>query len=189
MGKWRVLVVRRLALWRGRKCPRPPGRGRYYLRVRLLNLEFELTSLQGKGISCTACANLLTGGSISHGPCIRWSYPSMKKKSSTGSSGDQSHLAALESEYLHEHLPVLEHCARTKYDDGDPRLTGWITIKTIGAAWVIQVKDPDSGLSFTVTDASFDKALDTVTLLLSAEEAPWAPDPFLKSQQASKKKK
>jgi len=112
----------------------------------------------------------------------------MKKKQASGDDKTVRHLAALESGILRDLLPLVEHMAVTRYDDGDARLTGWVTIKTQGAAWVVQVKDPDSGNSFQVVDAALDKALETASLMLACDEAPWSPDPFLKGKAATKKK-
>ena len=70
------------------------------------------------------------------------------------------------------------------YDDDSPRETGWVTFKTMGAAWVFVVKDPDSGNSFQFVAETFDKGLDGISLLLACEDAPWASDPFLKKKKA-----
>jgi len=112
----------------------------------------------------------------------------MKKKTAAAGDPGQRHLAALESHVLSDLLPLVEHMAVTRYDDGDARVTGWVTIKTQGAAWVVQVKDPDSGNSFQVVDQSIDKALEAASLLLACDEAPWSPDPFLAQAKARKKK-
>lgn len=98
------------------------------------------------------------------------------------------HLAAVESDVFGKLTSLIAHCAVTRYDDGDPRKTGWFTVKTMGSAWVVQVKDPDSGASFTATSNTLDDALALADLLLSSEEAPWEPDPFLKRLESGKKK-
>lgn len=115
----------------------------------------------------------------------------MKKKSvgATQAGSDRPcHLAAMESDILSKLPELVKHAAITKYDDGEPRKTGWWTVKTMGSAWVVQVKDPDSGASFTATSNTLDDALALADLLLSSEEAPWEPDPFLKRLESGKKK-
>ena len=111
----------------------------------------------------------------------------MKKKIGKLQASDVKHLAALETSILNGLLPLVEHCAVRQYEDGDPRETGWITIKTQGAAWVVQVKDPDSCCSFASVAETLDKALETAALLLSCDDAPWEQDRFL--AEAKRKKK
>lgn len=116
----------------------------------------------------------------------------MKKKAvgvaSTKGDGP-SHLAAIETTLLSRHLELVKHCCVTRYDDGDPRKPGWMTIKTMGSAWIVQVKDPDACLSLTATGQTLDDALSLADLLLGSEEAPWEPDHFLKRQGAPAKPK
>lgn len=104
-----------------------------------------------------------------------------KKVNAENQSKDgPQHLAAVETvlfEKLHE---LVSHCAITRYEDGDSRRPGWFTVKTMGSAWVVQVKDPDSCLQMSATAQSLDEALALADLLLGGEEAPWEPDPFLK---------
>lgn len=110
----------------------------------------------------------------------------MKKKSvgQPPASGDRPvHLAAMESDILSKCHELVKHMAITRYDDGDPRRPGWITLKTMGSAWVVQVKDPDAALSLSATAQSIDDALQLADLLLGSDEAPWEPDPFLKAQR------
>lgn len=114
--------------------------------------------------------------------------PDVKKRTSTVSGVDSPrHRAAVETTLLSTIMPLVEHMCITRYDDGDPREPGWVTIKTMGAAWVVQIKDPDSGTSFQSIGDTLDKALETAALLLSCDEAPWANDPFLKRKAAPKK--
>ena len=94
----------------------------------------------------------------------------------------------MESNVFSKLFHLVAHCAVTRYDDGDPRRSGWFTVKTMGSAWVVQVKDPDSCLQMSATAQSLDDALCLADLLLGAEEAPWEPDPFLRQQTAKGKK-
>lgn len=116
----------------------------------------------------------------------------MKKKTATSqaaSSDGVKHLAAMESNVFHKLPALVAHCAVTRYDDGDPRKPGWFTIKTMGSAWVCQVKDPDGCLQLSAVGQSLDDALVLADLLLSSEEAPWEPDPFLKRGATNGKSK
>lgn len=118
----------------------------------------------------------------------RWERPEMKKKVAGTGPGGEKHLVDMQTTLLKGHLPILEHCAFRQYDDGDPREPGWVTIATNGSAWVVTVKDPDSGNSFKVVGATIDQALDTAALHLACEEAPWEPDRFLLDALKKKKK-
>jgi len=115
--------------------------------------------------------------------------PNMKKRQAKAVMGDANHLAPMESDRFSELMSLIEHCAVRKYDDGDPREVGWFTIKTQGAAWVVQVKDPDACCSFSAVGETLDRALETAALMLSCDEAPWEPDSFLAASAARKKKK
>lgn len=99
-----------------------------------------------------------------------------------------SHLAAMESDVFSKLANIVSHCAVTRYDDGAVRRTGWVTIKTMGAAWVVQVKDPDGCCSMSLTAQTLDDALALADVMLGADDAPWEPDPFLKATEARKKK-
>lgn len=110
------------------------------------------------------------------------------KKKLVGSGGPAPrHLAAMESALFTQHMALLEHMALTAYEDGDARQPGFITLRTLGSAWVFDVKDPDTGLSFRILDQQFDKGLDLVQLLLACDEAPWTKDPFLNLNGRKKK--
>lgn len=112
----------------------------------------------------------------------------MKRKGRPGSSGDAVHLAAMETNLLVRHQALVAHCAEIKYDDGEPRQPGWFTVKTMGSAWVIEIKDPDSCSRLVVVQQTLDDALTLAQLLLEAEEAPWESDPWLVAARAKKKK-
>jgi len=157
-------------------------------RVRRGNLVFTLTSKPWHGIAVVGCLKMGKGSIPEDKPQRVWEFPAMKKKQLATDDSNVRHLVAMESNFLHDLVPLIEHMGVTRYDDGDARMTGWVTIKTQGGAWVVQVKDPDSGNSFQVVDASLDKALEGASLMLACDAAPWSPDPFLKRQDAKKKK-
>lgn len=98
------------------------------------------------------------------------------------------HLAAVESDLFCKLLPLVAHCADTRYDDGSARTPGWWTLKTMGSAWVVEVKDPDTCSRLVVVQQSVDDALTLASVLLESEEAPWERDPWMVAQQAKKKK-
>lgn len=115
----------------------------------------------------------------------------MKKKNvaSVPKPGEgPQHLAAIESNVFTRLMGLVAHCCITRYEDGDPRKPGWFTVKTMGSAWIVQVKDPDAALSLSATGQTLDDALCLADLLLTSEEAPWEPDPFLKRTLGNGKK-
>lgn len=112
----------------------------------------------------------------------------MKKRAPLTGTNGAKHLAAMETELFSRLMPLVEHCATRQYDDGEPREPGWFTVKTQGAAWCVQVKDPDGSCAFTAVAETLDKAFETAALLLACDEAPWEPDAFLAAAKARKKK-
>lgn len=117
-------------------------------------------------------------------------WSSQVKKIAAQQPGDESrHLAPVESELLRDLLPLVEHACCRRYDDGDPREPGWWTVKTVGSAWCVQVKDPDSCMSFSVVAPTIDRALTDAALLLGCEQAPWEPDQWLRQKKTQKKSK
>lgn len=132
-------------------------------------------------------------GRGAHGePVAKWPRPeyAMKRRNvkSESSADGPLHLAAMETNVLHQLPNLVAHCAEVRYDDKSPRKPGWFTVKTMGAAWVIQVKDPDGCCQMSLTAQSLDDALCLADVMLGAETAPWEPDPFLKRQDTTKKK-
>lgn len=164
----------------------PRGGGTFEVRWGLL--WFTLQWRTGKGICVvrrTQMSALKVGVALAE---THWVYPNMKKRQSAVSTAGVKHLAPLESGVFSQLMPLIEHCAVRQYDDGDPREPGWFTVKTQGAAWIVQVKDPDACVSFSAVGETLDKALETACLLLSCDEAPWEPDGFLSAAKARKKK-
>lgn len=112
----------------------------------------------------------------------------MKRRGIGAGSDGGVHLAALESNYFAQLLPLVEHCALRQYDDKSSREPGWLIIRTVGAAWSLVVKDPDTCTCFTSLGTTLDKALESAALLLGCEDAPWEPDTYLLAKQRTKKK-
>ena len=112
----------------------------------------------------------------------------VKKKVRAESTSEHQHLAAVESDLLSKHQSLVQHCCVTRYDDGDSRQPGWFTIKTMGSAWVVEIKDPDTCSRLVVVQQTLDDAITLAALLLEAEEAPWEADPWLTAAKAKKKR-
>lgn len=184
---WFILYTGRLSPCRrgGRLLPR--GRGYFYVLVGRKKMVVDFEPFRGM--------------------CVRWigprdhvfhftetalgrhyERPSMKRKGVPAEATMANHLAAVESNYFSQLMALVEHCAVTKYDDGESRLPGWFTVKTQGSAWVVQVKDPDSCCSATFVGETLDKALETAVLLLGCDSAPWEADSFLAQAKARRKK-
>lgn len=172
----------------GRKPQPRGGRGTFEFTIILGRWKYRLLHRAWKGIWVAAREPRNYGAVPDPTSLIRWRMPEMKKKAAAANAPNVRHLAPVETELFRDLLPLVEHCAIRQYDDGDPREVGWFTVKTQGAAWIIQVKDPDSGCSFTAIGETVDKAFETAALLLSCEEAPWEPDTFLAAAKARKKK-
>jgi len=176
-----------LHLHRGRPCRSlPKGKGTFY--IYLGHFKFQVDFCFGQGMWLRARGRR-TDSSFEMARGLLWEKPSMKKRIAKGAmEGDAKHLAPMETERLADVIPLVEHCAIRKYDDGDPREPGWFTVKTQGSAWIVQVKDPDGGVSFSAVGQTIDQAFETAALLLACDEAPWEPDRFLAAQKAGKKK-
>jgi len=164
------------------RCP-------YAYRLKRFRWVWHLVWLRGFGTTIIRCTL---------GDVVVWQHPNftwygdlkkMKKKKQVGQPSDAMHLAAMESTILSKHHSLVAHCAVTKYDDGDTRQPGWWTLKTMGSAWVVEVKDPDTCMRLVVVQQTADEALTLASLLLESEEAPWEPDPWLTAAKAKKKQK
>ena len=150
---------------------------------------YRLTAFKGCGISVAARRGY---PGIWVAVTDEWerSKPLVKKKRQGDAAAPKvKHLAALESNVLSRFLPIIEHCAVCQYEDGSPRKTGWVTIKTMGSSWVLEAKDPDSCSRLTVVQTTLDDALALLSITLESEEAPWEPDPWLKKQQTEAARK
>lgn len=112
----------------------------------------------------------------------------MKRRNVSSSTPEALHLAAMESALFAQLHPCVAHCAETLYDDKSARKPGWITMKTMGSAWVLEAKDPDSCSRLTAVQPALDDAWALLALLLDSEQAPWERDTWL-AQQASKSAK
>lgn len=148
----------------------------------------HLTTRRGYGISCTGTTKDGVHRAVWDGVAWVGDLIVKKKKAKDTAAGPQPHLAAVESVVFGKLFSLVAHCAATAYDDGDARQTGWWTVKTMGSAWVVEVKDPDTCARLVVVQQTLDDALMLASLLLDSEEAPWEPDPWLTAAKAKKKK-
>jgi len=158
-------------------------------RVRVRTTWFVLRQVPWKGICVIAEHEPGAHGHPGEVPSRVWEYPSMAIKKRDAAKVEAIHLAAVECKTFDGLMPLVEHMALRQYEDATPREPGWITIKTQGSAWVVQVKDPDSVSSFSAVAETLDKALETAALLLSCDDAPWELDRWLQDAAARKKKK
>lgn len=175
--------------WSGIRRPRrflPRRVAHFEVRGRR-GLKFGLTWTPFKGIRATAFQDPLHPA-----PWPYWrTYARelvVKKKGGAKSPETLSpHLADRHSVVFAKLVALIEHCACVRYDDGDPRRPGWVTIRTQGSSWSVQVKDPDSACSLQAVGVTLDDALALACLLLEQEETPWEHDPWL--AQSNKKGK
>ena len=163
----------------------PVGAGSFLLRTASATFRVDFRWPVGMWLAASGPPRAL--GSDLVAARVVW-RPAVKKRQARNAEGSQgSHLAAVETETFRDLLPLVEHCCCRKYDDGDPREPGWVTIKTQGAAWCVQVKDPDSCCSFSAVGPTLDKALELAAIMLGCEEAPWEHDKWLASNKGKKK--
>lgn len=97
--------------------------------------------------------------------------------------------ASSESKLLGRMKLVLEHCTATAYDDGAPRTPGYLWVKTSGTTWIVTLFDPDGGARLDCRASTLDEAFALGEKWLSAEDAPWEIDEYLRERQAKKVKK
>jgi len=161
--------------------------GFFFVKIGLS--RFLLTSKPYSGMCVTARWRRYPDGR-EHPPAdVVTEFPSMAIKKRESKAKDIKHLAPVESQVFEGLLSLVEHMCMMQYEDGSPRVPGWITVKSQGAAWAVQIKDPDSCSSFTAVGATLDAALETAALLLSCDDAPWEADKWLaESQRRSMKK-
>lgn len=110
----------------------------------------------------------------------------MKKKTAAAAAapGDgPKHLAAAETTTFHSLMNLIEHCIVTRYDDGDARQPGWLQIKTVGSAWQVTCKDPDTCQQMVTHGQTLDEALALADLLLGTDSAPWETDTWAKARK------
>lgn len=178
---WRPVARRRPGRW----LPQSPAR--FFLWVDR-DTKFDLQWIPRAGISLLA----VHLDPLSEMPRVVPGYRMeevMKRRTAKVNDGKApKHLAPMESDFLCRLVPLIEHVACTAYDDGEPRKVGWWTLRTVGAAYQIEVKDPDTCSRLVITGATLDEVLILASTLLASEDAPWEPDPWLQAAQRKNKK-
>lgn len=186
----REFTIRYAGPGRPRRRPRRwIGKSFSQFKVLTRDAIYFMCYLPNKGFFMSGFARVMKPGHSPWKPDVRQEMPEMKKKTLTAAGGEENHRAPLETEVFRDLMPLVEHMAMVRYEDGDARDPGWISIKTTGRAWCVQVKDPDAGVSFTAVGETLDKALETAALLLGCDEAPWEHDLWLTRNAAKRKKK
>lgn len=99
------------------------------------------------------------------------------------------HLAGVESEVLRILPQVVAHLTHIRWDDGQPRQPGTVTLRTRGAMWVAEARDFDSAARLVVTASTVDDVLVLLDQMLGSDDAPWEPDRFLEPKSPPKKGK
>lgn len=148
-----------------------------------------IVSRRGYGVTLWAFSHL--GVQVRLWPRLSWygDLLMVKRKKASAEGQTVSHLAPMETNVLARCQALVEHCAATQYDDGEARRPGWFTVRTRGAAWEIELKDPDTCSRLVVIQQSLDDALALAQILLESEEAPWERDPWLAQAAGRQKKK
>ena len=183
-----VLTDRRRGVWR-RVCQWSPRR-EMWIRLRTGRLDVTCLFRPFKGWCWRATRLRGDTGPVALTVCPPPEVSMRRIKPGGSAEGSPAkHLAAVESDVLSRLPNLVSHCCVIKYDDGESRRPGWWTVKTMGSAWVVEVKDPDSCCRIQATGNTLDDAMALADLLLGAEQAPWEPDPWLASSQARGKKK
>jgi hypothetical protein len=152
-------------------------------------MDWHLAFKRGWGVTLWAVGK--EGKFVPFWPLYEWygDLEMVKKRKAQAEGASHAHLAPMESNVFAKCQSLVQHCAATQFDDKTPRKPGWFTIKTIGSAWCVEVKDPETCSRLVCIQQDLDDALALATALLDAEEAPWENDPWLaKSAGAAKKK-
>lgn len=177
-----------------RSLPRrrePPwvGRGEKHFKIFFPKSTLHLTWRPWKGMYLLARTRTADGADLNNWADFWWRLCEVKKRQPMLPGSLPRNLAMLASQYFLNHPAVIEHCAIRQYDDGTPRETGFLLLKTVGPAWNITAKDPDTDTFLTAVGESIDGALDTLQLLLGSDNAPWEADTWARDRRSGKGKK
>lgn len=187
MGKDRWCTTGRRASRARRPCQWSP-QGGFWLRMRWSRYRLDLYHSRRRGYNPVTLVTYSGTNVVKVSNFVPPELGKVKKKSlETAPEGQFKHLAPMESKVLTSFDQVIAHCAVVRYDDGDPRKPGWIVLKTLGSAWVLEAKDPDTCSRMTASAGTLDDALTLMDLLLGSEQAPWEPDQWLRQSQSRKR--
>jgi hypothetical protein len=97
-------------------------------------------------------------------------------------------MASQDNVTLSKFPEIVAHLSQCRFEDGTPRQTGTVTIRTQGTLWKAEARDFDSGARLVAVANSLDDVLALLDLLIGSDTAPWEPDRYLQ-EQANKRKK
>jgi len=177
--------------WRlhGVKPHRRVRKGKHFYVIECRKRWFRLTWWTYHGYCITGHYAKGAHPLLGHVPVTEREFPQMGIKKRESKAKDLKHLAAVESELLSGRMSLVEHCSLMQYEDGTPRVPGWFSVGTQGAAWAVTVKDPDTCSSFRSVAPTLDAAIDLAAMLLAADDAPWEADKWLADAQKRNSKK
>jgi len=167
------------------------GLGKKWKTVVLIrrSLTFELFFRRGFGYSAVWCERAGRRVHMWEEPFWWEGAKNMKRRRSEVTQDSGVAVASLDLKKLVEFLPIVQHLAVRRYDDGEPRTPGVITLRTIGSLWQAMCKDPDTRQEMPVVAQTFEDLLYLTAATLDAPDAVWQPDPWAEKMFAQKKKK
>jgi len=175
MGKGFILIYRGNR-WVGERPCRWAPMGVFFFKVLTGDSLIGMSSRPFRGVFATEGWSLWPHGGPMGRERIWERWRSNVKKVKLSERSAVRHLAPLETEYLSEHMAIIEQLAMLQYDDGSVRQTGYLGVWTQGSTWFVRVQDKDADASLTAEGRTLDEALDTLQLLLGSENAPWEPN-------------
>jgi len=181
-------VYRNSRLFRWKRVGQWLPKGPAHLRIVGVDRVYDLWYRPHRGYYCYRCI-VRRVGQPDEIRTFDTDWVTMKKvKIATGGpAGGSVHIAPLETTLLAAQHAIVKHMAICRYDDGEARKTGWITIRTQNAQWQVTAKDPDAGAQLVVVGQTLDDALALLDALLSANDAPWEPDPYAKQGRSGRR--
>lgn len=162
--------------WLGKRIGRWAPMGAYEFSVLTRTARLRMSGLPFRGVFLRLVDTRETfpWAPFLASPGARW-RPSVKKIK-LADRATVKHLAPLESEYLRDHMPVVEALAMLQYDDASPRQPGYMGVWTQGSTWFCRLTDKDADATLTAEGRTLDEALDTLSVLLGSDNAPWEPN-------------
>ena len=151
----------------------PTGKGMYWLLTRGRRYAIRYSPFRGVRAVAWFRRDAPYGASLNDAEVVVEEADVKKVKITERSA--VKHIAALETEYLSDCVAVVDSIAMLQYDDGSPRQGGYLGVWTQGSAWVARITDKDGEATLTAEGRTLDEALDLLTLLLGADDAPWEP--------------
>lgn len=108
----------------------------------------------------------------------------------TSAAGDAPRPKLSGESAIFRKLPLIsEFVSLTTYEDGTPRLPGYVTLRNRGHCYELTGYDYDSGQRLVVGALTLDEVWAALNGNLGADLAPWVPDDYLTGLLTKKKKK